>query len=382
MRWVGIVIVTACSYTAPPTETPVDGAPADEMVADPCAVTAIAAYGAHTCVVRADGSVWCWGNDDHLELGVASSTSCTTDDVPCSPSPLQVSIAPATAIGMGDEQTCATTANGTMCWGRNEDGELGTGSSERGTLPVLVPARAGAVEFVGGQTHLCSRDQASTVSCAGNNQLGELGDGTGAQQVTPVSVELGGGATTIGGGYNHTCAIVGGIVSCWGSNTSNQVDASSDAIKLAPVARTDITNAVQVVGGVSHSCVRLADQTAMCWGGNDEGQLGDGTTTNTTVRTPTLVALTGIEALSAGVDHTCALAGGQVSCWGENYTARPAVVALPGPATLIASGSYHDCAVLTDGSTWCWHWQAFGQLGNGTIDDQFATVAVQAVTCP
>ncbi len=380
-RWAAIAVLTGCHYTASPVIEP--DAPADAAapvdVADPCTVTQIESYGAHTCVVRADRSAWCWGNDDHLEIGVASTTPAF-NGAPCVPTPIQVPVDPVLALGMGDEHTCATTTTGVTCWGRNQDGELGTGTAERATPPVAVPARAGAVGFAGGQSHICSIDALGAVECAGANTLGEVGDGTAMPRIDPVTVNLGGVATALAGGYNHACAIVAGAVKCWGSNAGKQINLSNNSIKASPFEVAGIANATRVAAGFAHTCALLDDGTARCWGTNDKGQLGNGA--QSLPSSPVTVTLQGITALSAGVDHTCAIAQGEVHCWGELYTATPLPVTLPAAPALISAGSYHDCAVLTDGTTWCWHWQGYGQLGTGNVENVFTTAPMQAATCP
>ena len=131
-------------------------------------------------------------------------------------------------------------------------------------------------------------------------------------------------AETVSGG-NHNCVVVGGgQIRCWGNNQAGEIgDGTTTVDRAAPVTLNGYTGAVQIGGGEQRSCALFADGgTVRCWGSNSDGGIGDGTTTGPRT-TPTLVAgLNNAVQISTGdseADHTCALvADGTVRCWGRN----------------------------------------------------------------
>jgi len=151
--------------------------------------------------------------------------------------------------------------------------------------------------------------------------------------------------------------------------------------------------ATAIAAGGSHACALLTGGSVRCWGSNFSGQLGNGTTTNDPIPTPVVVSgITTATAISAGNGNTCALlTGGSVRCWGDNYygqlgngtttnSSTPVAVSGITTATAISAGGYHTCALLTDGSVRCWGYNNYGQLGNGTTTDSSTPVAVGGIT--
>src|SRR5437867_4270855 len=230
---------------------------------------------------------------------------------------------------------------------------ISVGQTQQFTATGVSPAAAvDAVSF-----HTCARLQDGTVRCWGLNDSGQLGDGTTTNASTPVAVPGVGGAAAVSGGGFHTCArFPDGTLECWGRNDSGQLGdpATTSFNSVTPVRVTGITSAIAVAAGGFHTCALLADGTVRCWGENDFGQLGNGTSdptpgTPTTVNsTPVTVSgITTAVAISAGGWHTCALLrGGTVQCWGENTygqlgdgatIAPPAPGRSPTPVTVTAA---------------------------------------------
>jgi len=180
-------------------------------------------------------------------------------------------------------------------------------------------------------------------------------------------------------GGEHTCIAEGGAVECWGANGSGQLGDGTHTMRLTPVSVVGLPGGVAgLTAGRFHTCALLTDGSISCWGDNRFGQLGDGTGVDRSRPTP-VVALGGpATAIAAGSYHTCALlTDGTVECWGDNTTAQLAaayldesrvpqpVEGLPARATAIASGADHTCALLETGAVDCWGWNLFGQLGYG-----------------
>jgi alpha-tubulin suppressor-like RCC1 family protein len=279
---------------------------------------------------------------------------------------LSVPLGGATAVSAGWVHTCALVSGVVHCWGRNGNGELGDASSINRGNPVKVHDGAitggntGVDVIDAGGFHACAL-KSGVVYCWGDNSRGQLGDGTTTSRSVPVAVASGAmtntGVDAISVGAFHTCALKSGVVYCWGSNKAES--------------------------------------------GRDSGQLGDGTTTNRSVPVAVVdgaMTNTGVDAISAGDEHTCAVKAGVVYCWGSDWerqlgygttrmsshgmdlyiSTEPIKVAggamtTNTDVTAVAAGGYHTCA-LKSGVVYCWGDNLEGdQLGRGTSGGQSGT---------
>jgi len=187
-------------------------------------------------------------------------------------------------IEAGAGMTCAlTTSGGVKCWGRNDFGSLGDGTTTNRSTPVDVAGLTSGVSAITSQcAHTCALTTGGGVKCWGNNFSGELGDGTTTQRLTPVDVSgLTSGVMSISSGYAHTCALTtGGGVKCWGDNQYGQLGDGTTTQRLTAVDVTGLTSGVAVLSaGTLHTCAITTSGVMKCWGDNQYGQLGDGTTT-------------------------------------------------------------------------------------------------------
>ena len=303
-----------------------------------------------------------------------------------------------TAVTAGSGFTCALLSDTTVkCWGENTHGQLGNGTFQPSAFPVTVTGLTGATAIAAGSDHACALLSSGSIRCWGENTSGQLGDGSsGTTRTTPVTTIGVSDARSITASTGGTCALLAsGVVKCWGDNTFGEIgNGTTGGVVSAPTAVSGLANVAAVIGGSYHNCVLLTDHSAKCWGANINGEVGDGT--NTSPRS-TPVAVTGLTTatdLGAGGDTTCAvLSGGTAKCWGYNNfgnvgdgtsgTARLVPTSVSGLTTAVAitGGNQNTCALLSDGTAKCWGENDLGQIGDGfTAPTRLTPTAVSALT--
>jgi alpha-tubulin suppressor-like RCC1 family protein len=349
-------------------------------------VTAISSGRDHTCALTAGGGVKCWGANGNGQLG---------NDTPgYSSTPLDVIglAGGMMVISAGYWHTCALSSGGGMkCWGDNEDGQLGDGTTDDSRAPVdVVGLTNGVTTIAAGRLHTCALMAGGGMKCWGDDGYGQLGDGATARSSTPVDVAgLTSGVMAIAEGRDHTCALSsGGGVKCWGSNDNGQLGAGPSARSSTPMDMVGLASGVtSIAAGYWHTCA-LISGTVKCWGVNDSGQLGDGTTNQSNTPVNVVGLTSGVTAVAAGRDHTCALVSGGVKCWGSNGAGQLGdgttnnsntpvdVVGLAPSVTAIDAGRGHTCALLAGGAVKCWGDNGSGQLGDDTTNNSSTPVNV------
>lgn len=270
----------------------------------------------------------------------------------------------------GSEFSCALTAGGGVeCWGRNFHGQLGNGttSPDRTTPVGVIGLDSGVIDLDAGAVSACAVTAAGAVKCWGNNENGQLGDGTTTHRSTPVDVVgLDSGVTSVSvSGDNcsfdsvfqsHACAVTEtGGVKCWGGNFAGQLGDGTNTSSSVPVDVVGLTSGVVAVSaGGCHTCALTEAGGVKCWGHNYGGRLGDGTTTDRNVPVDVVGLESGAAAVSGGSRKTCALtASGEVQCWGFvhpfqfGYLTPIDIPGFSGPVTAL-SNDFPGCGLVGD----------------------------------
>lgn len=281
-------------------------------------VFAVAVGTRHRCALVASGSntvPYCWGDNQDGALGNGSTTSSS---IPV----LVTGVSNSNSLALGFSHTCATTPAGQVyCWGRNVEGQLGDGTGRDSTRPVSVAGLSDALAIASGDYHTCALRRSGAVVCWGVNISGQLGDGTTNQANSPVAVSGLSGVTHVAAGYGHTCAVVGdGTVRCWGNNHRAElgIGAAGDS-SSAPLVVPSVTQVVQIGAGSEHTCARTRDSRVFCWGTNSVGEFGDGTLDPALQPVEVTSSWPKLVQIAAGGNVTCGVAvDGNVFCSGAN----------------------------------------------------------------
>jgi alpha-tubulin suppressor-like RCC1 family protein len=347
----------------------------------------------HTCALDAQGAAWCWGFNQYGSLGIG-----TTDNPVWTPT-VVVGGLRFSSLTAGGLHTCGLTSAGTAwCWGAGESGQLGNGVLADQTSPTAVSGGLTFVQLSASGLATCGLTPAGTAYCWGRNNTGQLGDGSFEDKLvpTPVTSAAGGEAVvfaSLEAGGGHTCGLTStGKAYCWGLDDGGQLGDGGTQQLLVPNAVSTTLAFTELTARNSSTC-GLSGGALYCWGYNSNGQLGDGTTTSH--GTPTAAGGASFAALGAGATNdgstaaiqSCGLdASGAAYCWGVNNfgqlgdgttTDRSTPIAVTGPGggsalafAGLATGGTHTCGRTTGGLIYCWGWNHLGQLGDGTSTDE------------
>ena len=241
----------------------------------------------HTCGVSyPDNKAYCWGYNGSLALGDGTSTN--------RPSPVAVKgghlFRQVSAGGFFGHSCGVTTADRAFCWGWNDKGQLGDGSTAPRSTPVAVVGTRRFHQIDVGGGHTCAVTTSDRAFCWGNGRNGQMGDGNTKVSSAPRAVAGGLNFTRVSTGWFHSCGeTTGNRAYCWGQNVEGELgDGTTTSPRLTPVAVTGGLSFAQVSTGGAHSCGVTPGSKAYCWGLNDQGQIGDGTTESR--RSPVAVA--------------------------------------------------------------------------------------------
>ena len=265
----------------------------------------VSAGNAHTAAVRANGTVWAWGVNWNGRLGDGTTTDKN------SPVSVVGGFTDWVQISAGADHNAAVRANGTVwAWGNNFAGQLGDGTTTDKNSPVsVVGGFTDWVQISGGDSHTAAVRANGTVWAWGSNFAGQLGDNTATGRSSPVSVV--GGFTdwvTVNAGGAHTAAVrANGTAWAWGYNSRGGLGDGTETFRTSPVSVVGgFTDWVTVSAGFNHTAAVRANGTAWAWGGNLNGRLGDGTETSRSSPVSVAGGFTDWVTVSAG-NHTAAI---------------------------------------------------------------------------
>lgn len=306
--------------------------------------------GETSCALKADGTVWCWGDATSGIFGIAKADydqytdNCTfTDDISIGNldtlrchTPLQVAgLTGVTSLSVSFTHSCAVSAGVLKCWGYDNFGQLGRGVAEETGTVLHTPSPATAlgeinpVEVAAGQDSTCILDSAAKVWCWGSDAWGTLGVGSSqSNSLIPVEVLSDISAVSRPAGGSVYCAVksTDGELFCWGMNYQGAAGTNTAGSSTVPVATsTGLPGVVAVNGGWAHTCAALSNGEAKCWGDSTSGQVGNGATGEpfhwTTPQSVTVLP-DGVEvaAITGGDFFTCAVSTERnVYCWGDGF---------------------------------------------------------------
>ena len=373
-------------------------------------VTSISSGGNFSCAI-ASGAAFCWGEGGNGELGIGIRANSNVPMSVLSTSALQGKTF--TQVEAGQNHACAIASGAAYCWGYNQSGQIGDNTRNSSNTPVPVIATgvlAGKVVTVisAGQNHSCAIASGAAY-CWGSNNEGALGDGSQSWSFVPVAINSTlvtmGSTYEVSVGMGHSCALTAGKANCWGSGTSGQLGNStySNSNTPTPVITEGVLDGksiTDIASGTQHTCV-VASGAAYCWGSGDYGALGnsDGQSYSNPVAVSTAGVLAGktVTAIATGLRHTCAIASGDIYCWGNNDQGQlgnssnitsyvPVLVtksgALSGKSiTAIVAGNLHTCAIAS-GAVFCWGNNRQGQIGVDVAKDFFGEYVQTIFTSP
>lgn len=344
----------------------------------------------HTCAIRSDNTLWCWGGNGAGRTGLNTSTGNTLN-------PTQVSGGGSwKTLSLGHDHSCGIKADDTLwCWGTNASGRTGLNTTAGSTLVPTQVSGGGSWKSVSlGYWTSCAIKSDDTLHCWGSNQYGGTGMNTTAgNTIVPTGISGGGTWKHIAVGLNngstsYACAIKSDDTAhCWGANSYGNLGDGTTTQRLVPTAISGGGSWRLIEAGSTHTCGIKSDSTGWCWGYNSENQLNDGTTTQRT--SPTAVIFGGTwKSLHTGFASTCGIrSDNQIYCWGSNTNSimgfantstlsYPVEIAGGGVWKAVSVGGGSSCGIKSDDTLWCWGQNTSGQLGDNTTTNRWNVTAV------
>lgn len=341
----------------------------------------------HTCGTTTSYTAYCWGVNADGRLGNGSDKN---SHVPVNVSGNHKFV----YVSAGHYHSCGVNINrSAFCWGANGDGQLGAGTTTNSAVPVAISGAHSFARVSAGEYHSCGVTMVKGYGpalCWGSNFWAQLGSGTSTPS-SNVPVALAGSQTfaAVSAGNHHICGVsTAGTAYCWGFNFYGQLgNGTTNGMRYVPVAVSGSHTFASVSAGGFHACGVTTVGTAFCWGRNNNGQVGDGTTND--VNVPAAVAGNlRFASVSAGENHTCGVTTSKRAyCWGSNASGQLGAGNVPSSSVpvlvlgrhafaSVSAGGSHSCGVTSKGRAYCWGRNTEGELGDGTNIGTHVPVAV------
>jgi alpha-tubulin suppressor-like RCC1 family protein len=331
----------------------------------------------HTCGIRHGGKLYCWGSDSQGEVGDGPADLAV--------SPRRIGTFEDWAnVSTGLAHTCGVRTNGKLyCWGANWNGQLGNGSTNPSDVPLRIGTSEDWANVSTGQGHTCGVRTTGELYCWGSDNHGQVGDGGGFDPnsiTSPKRIGTFEDWANVSAGAAYTCGVrKNGKLYCWGYDDRGQVG-DGDATPAADAPRRIGAGEdwARVSTGRSHSCGVRKDGRLYCWGWDEFGQVGDGGSDTTAIKTPRRIGSHEDWATVDAADgHTCGVrTNGNLYCWGSNGAYKlgngsggdedtPKRVGDFADWTTASAGGSYSCGIRHGGKLYCWGSDGNYQLGNG-----------------
>ena len=351
----------------------------------------VSAGGAHTCAILSGGVLKCWGYNSNGQIGDGSTADNSV------PSEIDSGTG-YKKVTTGQWHTCGiTVADKVKCWGAGNQGQIGNGStSSSNSVPVAIDTATSYSEISAGYQFTCGITTTGVLKCWGDNtSYGMLGDGTTTDRLVPTVIDSGTSYSRVATGQDHTCAITTtGVLKCWGRNNYSKVGDGTTTTRLTPVIIDSGVSYAEISLGQFHTCGVTTTGVLKCWGDNSRGQIGDGSFVSP-VSTPKIIdSGVSYSQVDLGTSHSCAIkADGGLMCWGSNDqnelgdgakaltiadVVAPKEIDLGTTYLSVSSGSYFSCGVTSGSDIKCWGYNEHGRLGDSGVELRRTPVAINS----
>ncbi|MEF2176105.1 MAG: InlB B-repeat-containing protein [Candidatus Absconditabacteria bacterium] len=292
-------------------------------------------------------------------------------------------------ISLGTNHTCGIKTDGKLyCWGDNAYGQLGDGTTTQRSNPTLIDGTNNYLQVSSGRRHTCALRSDNKLYCWGWNLRGQVGDGSTTQRSSPVPIDSANSYKYVSTSLSNSCAIrLDDKIYCWGFNSSGQVGDGSTTQRNSPVPVSSSLTFKTVVNGDGHVCGLTTSNKIYCWGDNEFGQVGNASYTDRT--TPVLIDGTvNYKSVDLGKDHTCGIKyDDELMCWGNNdrgqlnmnfieYSYIPGWIEDEVYFKNYSLGDGYTCSIDFTNKVYCWGDNTSGQFGDGSTDSSIDKVLI------